>query len=441
MRMKLLFALTLIVALRWEAESAHAQTPTDVAIRANAAVVRFPEEVMFTLAFDPAVPVTAATLRYHVEKFSCVDVRTEASATVVAGQASWTWEMIRSGNPPPGSVVSWEWALTLADGSAYTTPAQRVTLTDDRFDWQTRSAEYVTVHWYAGDDVGPVLLDSAESTLQRLEQQMGIQLQTDVTFYIYGSAEDMRDAVLYLQDWAGGVAFSEYNTILLGVPPRSLNDYGVRTVAHELTHLVVGQFGRSCVGGSRPTWLEEGLAGVAEGEPDARVQNDLDRALADDSFLPLRSLSGEFSAHDSAASLAYSQSYSVVRYLLDTNGQAPLQALILALADGATYDDALQQAYNLNTDSLETAWRAAIGAPPRAIPPTPTPLRAETIPTAPPLAGLVSVPTPATYAPAPDAPAPARSVCGISFAPLAIGLWLARRRRQALPQSFPGGDR
>ena len=63
-----------------------------------------------------------------------------------------------------------------------------------------------------------------------------------------------------VQEWAGGVAFTEYNTILMGVPPNIVDTRGVDVVPHELAHLVIGQYGRSCVGGSRPTWLEEGLA-------------------------------------------------------------------------------------------------------------------------------------------------------------------------------------
>ena len=120
-----------------------------------------------------------------------------------------------------------------------------------------------------------------------LEADLGIDLQEEVEFYIYGSPEDMRDAVLYIQDWAGGVAFSEYNTILMGVPPAIAADWGRDTVRHELTHLVLGQYGRSCVGGNRPSWLEEGLAMYAEGEPSEEMKEDLDDAVRNNQLYPL----------------------------------------------------------------------------------------------------------------------------------------------------------
>jgi hypothetical protein len=334
-----------------------------------------------------------------VDKFSCVTVQSQIPVAIdpATNTLSWEWVMIRSGNPPPGTEVWWEWTLTDADGNTVTTPRETLTLTDDRFEWQTVSAENIDLHWYRGDDVGPLLLEAAVAARSRLENEMGITLQDDVDLWIYGDSDDMRNAVLYIQDWAGGVAFSEYNTILIGVPPNIASDWGVRTVAHELAHLVTGQFGRSCVGGSRPTWLEEGLATYAEGVPDEQTTLDLQNALKNDAFAPLRSLNGSFPAHGGAAGAAYSQSYSVVDYLLDTYGQTQLATLIATLAVGESYDDALTAVYGFNTDGLETAWRQAVGAKERTIPPTPTSVSADAIPTIPPISAARSVPTPQIY--------------------------------------------
>jgi hypothetical protein len=82
---------------------------------------------------------------------------------------------------------------------------------------------------------------------------------------------------------------------------------------------------------------------------------------------------------------------------LDTYGQAQMAALITTLAAGESYDDALTDVYGFNTDGLETEWRQAIGAAPRTIPPTPTPVSAEAIPTIAPAAIAQSMPTPEVY--------------------------------------------
>jgi hypothetical protein len=405
-------------------------------VTSNEAAVSFPERITFHIAVEPPAALARATLHYDVVQRSCVDVATEVPVTVADGTASWTWVMSRSGNPPPGTTVWWEWELTGTDGTEVRTPRREIALVDNRFDWNVVEDERIYLHWYAGEAVGPVLLDAAVAGLERLEDDMGITLLEDVNIYIYEDAAAMRDAVLYVQDWAGGLAFSEYNTILIGVPPSQAAGWGRDTVRHELAHLVLGQSGWSCLGGSRPTWLEEGLAVYAEGRGDETMEAEIAAAIAEDHFVPLRSLGGSFPAHGAEAGLAYTQSYSVVSYLLEEYGQEELQALIQTLAAGAAHDEALELAYGFNVDGLEAAWRAAIGAPPRAIPPTPTPLRAAAVPTVPPLAPPQAVPTPANLAGEPAAaPAPTAGLCEGATLPLLASLpllgwvWASRRRR------------
>lgn len=406
----------------------HAQAP----LARDEAIADFPERITFEAEYAGDQPLTAATLRFDVEKFSCVEVVGEIDVPVDGDTLRYDWILTRAGNVPPGTTVWWEWVLTDATGVTWTTPRETITFTDDRFAWREAAAEGVTVHWYQGD-VGAPLLDAAVDGLHTLEAEMGIELQQPVDIFVYGDSATMREALLYVQGWAGGVAFNEYNTILLGVAPSQVDDWGVRVVAHELAHLVVGQFGRSCVGGSRPTWLDEGLAMVAEGEPAVETQVD----LAAGEFEPLRSLNGTFPAHFGSAQAAYSQSYSVVDYLLETYGGELMQQLITVLAHGENYDDALEQVYGLNTDELENAWRAAIGVPARTIPPTPTPLTAAAVPTIAPLNVARVVPTPATLAP-PDVAEAAPPVAtwilcagvAVLIPLLAAGTIALRQRRQ-----------
>jgi hypothetical protein len=404
----------------------------DAWVLKNEALVDYPNTVTFRLETDPAVTIVEATLTYDVEQIACLDVSTQVP---VAGDGSvfeWQWVMIRSGNPPPGSTLWWQWTLTDNRGQTFTTSRQELTFTDDRFDWQTVSAGDISVHWYEGAQVGPMLLEAAVSGLAVLEQDLGIEVQDDVAFYIYGSSDDMREAVLYIQDWAGGVAFSEYGTILMGVPPNIAADWGRSTVRHELAHLALEQYGRSCVGGRRPSWLEEGLAMYAEGEPSEQVRRDLDNGLRDNSFTPLRSLNGAFPAHGAEASAAYSQSYSVIQFLNERYGRESIQALIQQLATGKSYDAALQEVYGFNVDGLEQAWRAWFGLPARAVPPTPTPYSAAAVPTYAPIAGPASLPTPAITAPPAAAPESASrlSICGLGLMPLGLlGVFSWRSRK------------
>jgi hypothetical protein len=325
----------------------------------------------------------------------------------------------------------WQWTLTDTSGNQFTTPRQLLTFNDDRFDWQVVSDSGIQVQWNGNRSTGPLLLDAAVDAVDRLQAEMGIELQNTVQFYIYDDYDDMRQALLSVQDWAGAAAFDEYNIILMGVPPNIADTWGVKTVSHELAHLVIGQFGRSCVGGRRPNWLDEGLAVYAEGEPQADVVATIEDGVRDNSFEPLRSLTGPFSAHGTEAGIAYGQSYSVVDFMLNSYGQEKMQQLILLLAAGEGYDEALTAVYGFNMDGLELAWREAVGLPPRDIPPTPTPLTAVAQPTFVPLSAPASLSTPPSANEPPRETAGGSSgLCGLGAMPLMIvGFWLAGRKR------------
>ena len=203
---------------------------------------------------------------------------------------------------------------------------------------------------------------------------------------------------------------------------------------HELAHLVVGQYGRSCVGGHRPTWLEEGLAMYAEGEPSEQVLSDLERSQENNDFAALRSLNGPFPAHGDAAGSAYSQSYSVIQFLQDEYGIKKLQDLLLLIAGGTGTDAALEQVYGFNVDGLESEWRVWRGLPARTYPPTPTPLAVEMIPTVVPFAGPQDYPTPLPIAEKgveeTAVPQPGNSICALGLIPLFALAFIAQKSQR-----------
>ena len=83
-------------------------------------------------------------------------------------------------------------------------------------------------------------------------------------------------------------------------------------------------------------------------------------------------MSGNFSELPDKAFLSYSQSFSIVKFLIETYGQDKMTDLLVALQNGLTPDDALLQTYGFDTNGLEDAWRAAVGAQPRVVSAGPT---------------------------------------------------------------------
>jgi hypothetical protein len=363
------------------------------------AILEFPDRLTFRADFQNDRPIEKVVLEYGVEQWTCGTVIAKAFPEIAPGKdasVEWTWEMKQSGSQPPGSKIWWRWHIFDDQGKEIVTNRKEIVWLDDQHDWQTQSGDDINLHWYAGgSSFGRELHESAVESLNNLGTVTGLRTDKPIDLYIYGGTEDMRDAVLYEPGWTGGLAYSDHNIVIIGITPAQM-DWGKRTQAHELTHVLVGQLTFSCLS-DIPTWLQEGLAVYGEGGPDQPSQQQFDQALKDNSLLPVRSLSGGFSEDPSKADISYTQSYSLVKFLIEKYQQAKMLDFLRTLRDGATVDEALQQVYGFDIEGFEDAWRADIGARPRSgSDAKPTPTRVPTIvPTFAPASISNTGPTPA----------------------------------------------
>ena len=427
----LVSGLLLLAALPVQAQST-------ITVSNDQPQLEFPDRLTFRADFKSDKPIQRVVLEYGVDQWTCGTVSARAFPAAVPGQetsAEWAWEMKQSGSQPPGSKIWWRWRLTDDQGQETVTNRKEVVWLDDQHDWQTVSGDDINLHWYQGGaDFGPELHTSAVKSLQALAQSTGLRTAKPIDLYIYGSSNDMRDAVLYEPGWTGGLAYADHNIVLIGIAPDQV-DWGKRTEAHELTHVLVGQLTFSCLS-DIPTWLQEGLAVYGEGGLDAPSQQAFDQAVKENTLLPVRALNGGFSEDPAKADISYSQSYSLVKFLINEYGQDTMLSFLGALRDGTSAEDALPQVYNFDLDGFEDTWRAAINAQPRtgaASTPTPTPQPTE-VPTFEPASVARSGPTPAptrarpsptpmivaqkSDAPTPATPAPAAETSTSAAVPI-----------------------
>lgn len=386
---QLLTAILLALALTIGAEL----TPAPVAAQATAdrATISFPQQVTYSATLASGAPITKVVLEYGSEQLNCGHVIGKAfpeftSALVVS--VEWTWDMRQSGSLPPGATLWWRWRYEDESGAQFVTEEQNVTWLDSDHRWRTLAhRDLLRLHWYAGDDAfAQTLLDTALAGLALNEQQAGLTTPAPVDVYIYANTADMREAILYEPSWTGGLAFPDHDIVLIGISSSDL-DWGRSALVHELTHVLVGHLTFTCLG-DVPTWLNEGLAVYSEGQLDSASQAQLDAAIRSDALLSVRSLSAGFSEVASRAQLSYSQSYSLVRFLIETHGQQRMTDLLVHLRDGLPIERALQQVYGFGVDGLEDEWRSAIGAAPRSPTAQPTARPSPTfVPTIQPVSG------------------------------------------------------
>ena len=362
----------------------------------------FPDSATFQAEFKAGANITSVVLEYGVDQLTCGTVVAKAFPQVTPGvdvQVTWTWEMRQSGSLPPGSLLWWRWQVQDANGVQFTSPKQTVIWLDNIHSWQVISGGSINLHYYDGGQAfGQALHDAAATALVRLTQDVGLGTDKPVDIYIYANTTDLKDAILYEPAWIGGQAFPENNIVIIGVSTEQL-DWGKSTEAHELTHVLVGHLTFSCLG-FIPTWLNEGLAMYGEGGPESARVAQFDQAKAANQLPSLDSLAGGFSEESDRANLSYTESYSVVNFLIQTYGRDKMTTLLIALRDGATIDAALQSAYILDTNGLEDAWRTSIGASPRIGTLNPTPIPTATqVPTFVPVGAAPVVPFATTTRP------------------------------------------
>jgi hypothetical protein len=336
----------------------------------------FPESANFRAEFQSGANITSVVLEYGVDQLTCGTVIAKSFPQFTATsdvQVEWTWEMRQSGSLPPGASLWWRWQVQDANGNQFTSPTETIIWLDSIHNWKVISGGNINLHYYeGGQPFGQALHDSAAQALVRLSDDVGLHPEKPVDIFIYANTDDLRAAILYEPAWIGGQAYPENNIVIIGVSSDQL-DWGKSTEAHELTHVLVGHLTFTCLG-FIPTWLNEGLAMYGEGGPGSSEAARFEQARSSNQLMALRSLAGNFSEESDRANLSYSESYSVVNFLIQTYGRDKMTTLLADLRNGSTADEALMAVYGFDTDGLEDAWRASIGAAPRVGTSNPTPI-------------------------------------------------------------------
>jgi hypothetical protein len=339
---------------------------TDIAVIASDVDVNFPSRAVFTVEAESYVDIVDARLYYQVDRMNYAEVVSEGWADFTPAnkiKANWVWDMSNASLPPGAEVTYW-WMIEDDDENRVETSPKIMHFDDSRFTWHSLTSSVgegggMTLFWYTGgDSFAGELMDTCEEGLARLTQDIGTYPEKPIKIYVYESTSDLRGAMVYSQEWTGGVAFTDFGIIAISISPSQL-EWGERALVHELTHLVVHQATFSPYG-QLPLWLDEGLATYSEGELDPDLRSSLDKAILEETLISVRSLCSPFSAYADKARLSYAQSYSLVEYLLDNYGQDRMLDLLTLLKQGNTYDEALAEVYGFDINGLDAAWRATL---------------------------------------------------------------------------------
>jgi len=342
---------------------------TGIAVIASDVDVDFPSQAVFTIEAESNFDIVDARLCYQVDRMNYAEVVSEGWADFAPAkriEASWVWDMANASLPPGADITYW-WMIEDDDGNTVETSPEIMHFDDHRFTWSSFTSGAgeggsITLYWYnGGDSFAQELMDTCEEGLASLTQDIGTYPEKPIKIYVYQSTSDLRGAMVFSQEWTGGVAFIDFGIIAISISPSQL-EWGKGALLHELTHLVVHQATFSPYG-QLPLWLDEGLATNSEGELDSDLQASLNRAISEGTLISVRTLCSPFSAYTDKARLSYAESYSLVKYLLDNYGQDKMLDLLTTLKRGSTYDEALTEVYGFDIEGLDAGWRATLTSP------------------------------------------------------------------------------
>lgn len=179
-----------------------------------------------------------------------------------------------------------------------------------------------------------------------------------VSIFLFRDQESYR-RVTGRPAWSGGASSVKRRKVYLYE-----SEELVGILAHELTHIYFDSF---FLGGvTDPLWLSEGMATLVQTERGLAapnwLKNNLDvlRRGGGYGLEELTKVENTSGAQDDEIRLWYTQSYSVVRFLIRNQYKSSFYKFCRSLRDGAPMKEALYRAYGMPFNSvkaLEYAWR------------------------------------------------------------------------------------
>ena len=302
----------------------------------------FGRRMAFKLTIDSEL--RKADLFYQIEGKASQHHR---QVTVDGGTAS---EVIRlrQGEVAPAAEITYFWRLRDSQGHFKRTKEKSFLYLDQRFPWQSRTEDKVTLFWYEPEE-GEVLFHQAILSLAQIEERLGLALKEPIKVVVYRELYDMRPAFKACWDAPGevivaGAAIWRATLILF------IRQGWEGTLVHEATHLLTRQLVEKDDSDWLPFWLCNGLADYA--------------AMSREPVRYHFSLTSSLLTHGPTwigdigyVGVARAQSQSLVTFLIEEQGgKEKIHQLLMSLADGTTIDNALLAIYDFDRRGLEEEW-------------------------------------------------------------------------------------
>lgn len=234
--------------------------------------------------------------------------------------------------------------------------------------WKTLQLPHFYLHYQPVDaKIADKIAAHAGDIFRRITADVGYTPQRKITTYLCPTPECFRQQQpgrVKVPDWAVGLAYPALNRIIVR-SALTRQEQGRRIqpldiFKHELAHIVLEQ-ALADYGGA-PRWLSEGFSMYHARQWTIHGQRTIEEVTLKNEFIPLSILTTSFPADEQVARIAYSQSFSLVAFLLNDEryGRRVFHAFIANLQQGMETNAAFTAASGVSLKRLEAEWQTSL---------------------------------------------------------------------------------
>jgi hypothetical protein len=263
----------------------------------------------------------------------------------------------------PNTLITYQWrAIDGEEVVLSTTGTLRYEDDRDGLDWQSAQLGEATVHWYGGAESQARRFGELTAIgVERGEELLGTELAGPVDVFVYDSQDEFFGALgPGAREWTGAAAYTEIRTIFMWLGGGS-SDYLEQAMIHEVTHVVFHDATDNPF--HEPArWLNEGIATWSETRNDDGEREVVSSEASGAGLFAFDAITEQFPLGERGALLSYAQGTSMVQHIVDRFGTDAIAAIMAALRDGASDDEALEAGTGISAEALYAEFYQSFGA-------------------------------------------------------------------------------
>jgi tetratricopeptide (TPR) repeat protein len=216
----------------------------------------------------------------------------------------------------------------------------------------------------------PYALETLEKSYARIGELFGWRPTSRVILEIYPSASTLAAVSTLTEEEiknSGTIALCKWNRLMVTSPRGVTFGYAWRdTIAHELTHLIIGGASANTV----PIWLHEGLAKFAEtawrAEPgqglSTEQQLSLREAAKKGKLIPFEKMHPSMAKlkTQEETALAFAEVFTFIEFLIARKGWEGMRQMLAHMKQGASDQQALEMVHGRSMKSLVDEWMRSL---------------------------------------------------------------------------------